>query len=71
MQISTKGYYNPTPQKVRKVADTVAGSLKVIGASAVVASNPIAGLIMLVLAEAVKIFSNFFVDDIDINSSSQ
>ncbi|MHB9161390.1 MAG: hypothetical protein ACYC6W_10995 [Nitrosotalea sp.] len=63
MPISTNGYYKPTPAKVRKIADSVSGAIKVIGASTIVSSSPMAGLILMVLGEAVNIFSNFFVDD--------
>lgn len=57
------GYYKPTPEKIRKIADSVSSAIKVIGASTVIIANPVAGLVLMVLGEAVKIFSNFFVDD--------
>lgn len=62
MPISTNGYYEPTPAKIRKVADTVAASLKVIGASKVVSASPMAGLIVMALGELATIVSNFWVD---------
>lgn len=66
MQISTRNYYKPTPAKIRKAADAISGSLKVVGASSIVAANPIAGLIIMIIGEAIKIASNFFIDDKEI-----
>jgi hypothetical protein len=62
MPISIKGYYAPTPAKVRMVADGVDKLLKVVGASTIVTNHPIGGLVVLVAGELVKMLSNFFVE---------
>jgi hypothetical protein len=64
MKISWKGYFKPTPKRIRIIGDSLAAS-GTFGASIVILNGePKVGTIIMVIAVLGKFISNFFSDEI-------
>ena len=67
MKLSWKGYWKPTPKNIRKAADSLLGAATLASTFSYVYDHPKLGLIVMIVAVATKIISNFLLDDETIN----
>jgi len=63
MKFDLKGYYNPTPEKIRKFGDFLLWFSQVIGSNEILKNNHEIGIIVIVTGTIGKAISNFFVNE--------
>lgn len=63
MKFAWKGYWTPTPKKIRKAADAVVSACTFAGGITSLNGHPVAGTIIFVVGFLAKILSNFFTDE--------
>ena len=63
MKFTLSGYYQPTPKKIKKLADSVVTGCTFAGGAASLNNQPIIGTIIFVLGYLAKIASDFFTED--------
>lgn len=63
MKFSRKGYWAPTPKKIRKAADAIVSACTFAGGLTTLNGHPIIGTIIFVIGFVAKILSNFFTEE--------
>ena len=63
MKFSLKGYWQPTPKTIRKVADAFLAAAMTISTISFTNDYPAIAFTVLIVAGIAKFLSNFFVDD--------
>ena len=63
MKFSLKGYWQPTPKGIRKIADSVLAGATLASTFAVMNDHPHFATWVMVVSVISKILSNFFTDD--------
>ena len=64
MKFSLKtGYWNPTPKKIRKLADSLLAACLTIAGFTAASGSPTIGVIVAVVGGVAKFLSNFFEED--------
>ena len=61
MNFKLSGYYEPTPEKIRKVGDVLQYGAQIAAGASIVNEKPEIGLIVMIIGSIGKILSNFFV----------
>ena len=62
MQFKLSGYYEPTPEKIRKIGDVMQYGSQIVAGTQIVNGDPKLGLIVMIIGAVGKILSNFFVE---------
>lgn len=62
MNFKLSGYYEPTPEKIRKVGDALQYGAQIATGISIVNEKPQLGLIVMIIGSIGKILSNFFVE---------
>lgn len=62
MQFKLSGYYEPTPEKIRKIGDVLQYGAQIAAGASIVNEKPEIGLIVMIIGSIGKILSNFFVE---------
>ena len=63
MKFSWKGYWEPTPKGIRKIADSLLAGATLGSTFAAINDYPKLAAWVMVVAVIAKILSNFFTDD--------
>lgn len=63
MKFSPKGYWAPTPKKIRKLADSILAGATLASTYAVMNDHPKLATAIMIVSVIAKIASNFFTDD--------
>lgn len=63
MNFKLSGYYEPTPEKIRKVGDVLQYGAQIAAGASIVNEKPEIGLIVMIIGSIGKILSNFFVEE--------
>jgi hypothetical protein len=63
MKFSWKGYWQPTPKGIRKIADSLLAGAMTISTFAYINDHPQLATIIMIVAGIAKFASNFFTDD--------
>ena len=63
MKFTLKGYWEPTPKGIRKIADSVLAGATISGTFAAMNDHPKLATGVMIIAVIAKILSNFFTDD--------
>jgi hypothetical protein len=63
MKFTLKGYWEPTPKGIRKIADSVLAGATISGTFAAMNEHPKLATGVMIIAVIAKILSNFFTDD--------
>ena len=64
MKFSLKtGYWNPTPKKIRKLADAVLAACLTVAGFEGASGSPLLGLTIAIVGGIAKFLSNFFEED--------
>lgn len=66
MKFSWKGYWQPTPKGIRKIADALLAGCLTLAGFAASANHPILGITIAVIGGVSKFVSNFFTDNEEI-----
>lgn len=61
MKFDLEGYYEPTPEKIRKFGDFLLWFSQIIGSNEVLTNNPKVGLLVIITGTIGKALTNFFV----------
>lgn len=67
MKFTWKGYWQPTPKNIRKVADSLLAGATLASTFAVINDHPKLATWVMVISVIAKIFSNFLTDDTTTN----
>ena len=67
----TKGYWEPTPKKFRKIGDALLGAFSITSVSSIVAESKRLAIASLLLGVMGKVFTNFFVEEPQENKPQQ
>jgi hypothetical protein len=60
MKLSIKGYWQPTPKIIRKIADSLLASAMLVASISFVNDYKTIAIVVLIVAGISKFFSNFF-----------
>ena len=63
MKFSWKGYWEPTPRNIRKLADAIVAATTFSGSMIVLNGEPKIGTGIFIAGFVAKILSNFFTED--------
>ena len=63
MKFTWKGYWEPTPKGIRKIADSVLAGATLASTFAVMSDHPKLATGVMITAVIAKILSNFLTDD--------
>lgn len=63
MQFSWKGYWEPTPKGIRKIADSLLAGAMTVSTISFASDNKTVAVVVLIVAGIGKMLSNFFTDD--------
>jgi hypothetical protein len=63
MKFSLKGYWQPTPKGIRKIADSLLAGATLASTFAVMNDHPKLATWVMVISVIAKIASNFFTDE--------
>jgi hypothetical protein len=63
MKFSWKGYFQPTPKIVRKLADSLLAGAMTVSTFALMNDHPVLATVVMITAGVAKFISNFFTDD--------
>ena len=63
MKFSWKGYWEPTPKGIRKIADSILAGATLASTFAVMNDHPKLATAVMITAVIAKILSNFLTDD--------
>ena len=63
MKFSWKGYWEPTPRNIRKMADAIVAATTFSGSMIVLNGEPKIGTGIFIAGFIAKILSNFFTED--------
>lgn len=63
MKYSWKGYWQPTPKSIRKVADSILAGAMTVSAFGYMTDYKGLSLAIMITAGVMKIVSNFFTDE--------
>lgn len=63
MQFSWKGYWEPTPKGIRKIADSLLAGAMTVSTISFANDNKTVAVVVLIVAGIGKMLSNFFTDD--------
>lgn len=63
LKFGWKHYWEPTPKRIRQIADGIASACVFAGTLSSFNGNPKIGTIIFITGFASKIISNFFADD--------
>jgi hypothetical protein len=70
MKFTWKGYWQPTPKSVRKLADSILVGATFISTYNYVNDNPKLATIVMVVSVIAKIISNFLTDETETNNGN-
>ena len=62
MKFSLKGYWEPTPKGIRKIADSLLAGATIASTFAAMSDHPTLATVVMVVAAISKMISNFFTD---------
>lgn len=63
MKFSWKGYWEPTPKSIRKLADSILAGATLASTFAVMNDHPKLATWVMIISVVAKIASNFFTDE--------
>jgi ABC-type transport system involved in cytochrome c biogenesis permease subunit len=63
MKVSWKGYWQPTPKGIRKIADSILAGATLASTFAVMDNHPKLATWIMIISVITKILSNFLTDD--------
>lgn len=63
MKFTMKGYWEPTPKKIRKAADSILAGATLASTYAVANDHPKIATAIMITSVVCKIVSNFFTED--------
>jgi hypothetical protein len=63
MKLQRKGYWKPTPKKIRKIADSLLAATTFGATMTVLNGMPVLGTILFVIGVVAKFVSNFVAED--------
>jgi hypothetical protein len=63
MKFIWKGYWEPTPKGIRKIADSLLAGAMTVSTISFASDNKIIAIVVLIAAGIAKMLSNFFTDD--------
>lgn len=63
MKFKLSGYYEPTPQNIRKIGDSLQWVSQAVAGINIVNDNQYLALGIMILGSVGKILSNFFVEE--------
>lgn len=63
MKFSWKGYWEPTPKGIRKIADSILASATLISTYSFFNNHKEFALAVMIISAIAKFFSNFLTDD--------
>jgi hypothetical protein len=63
MKFTLKGYWQPTPKGIRKIADSILAGATLASTFATMNDHPHLAVGVMITAVVAKILSNFFTDD--------
>lgn len=63
MTFDIKGYWTPTPVKIRKIADSILAGVIFAGSMTALNGLPVLGTCIFVIGFLAKIVSNFFTEE--------
>jgi len=69
MKFSWKGYWEPTPKNIRKLADAIVAAATFSGSMIVLNGEPKIGTGIFVAGFVAKILSNFFTENKSTNNA--
>ena len=69
MKFSWKGYWEPTPRNIRKLADAIVAATTFSGSMIVLNGEPKIGTGIFIAGFVAKILSNFFTEDKSTNNA--
>ena len=67
MKFTWKGYWEPTPKKIRKIADAILATATLISTYSFFNDNKGFALSVMIISSLAKFLSNFFADDNEIS----
>lgn len=70
MKFSWKGYWQPTPKSVRKLADSILAGATLASTFAVMNDYPKLATGIMIISVVAKITSNFFTNENEINNGN-
>jgi hypothetical protein len=70
MKFSWKGYWQPTPKGIRKIADSILAGAMTISTFAAIEDHHILAVTIMIIAGTAKLISNFFTDETETNNIS-
>jgi len=63
MKFTLKGYWQPTPKGIRKLADSLLAGATLASTFAMMNDHPKLAVIVMVISVVAKMLSNFFTDE--------
>lgn len=63
MKFKLKGYWEPTPKKIRKLADSILAGATFASTFAIMNNHPTIATVIMIISVIAKIFSNFFTEE--------
>lgn len=70
MKFSFKGYWQPTPKSIRKLADSILVGSTFISTYSYANDNPKIATIVMIVSVVAKIVSNFLTDETNTNNGN-
>lgn len=64
MKFTWKGYWQPTPKGIRKIADSLLAGATLASTFAMMNDHPHIAAAIMIVSVIAKVVSNFFTDDI-------
>ena len=68
MKFTWKGYWQPTPKGIRKIADAILAGATLASTFAVANDHPKLATWIMVTSVVAKVLSNFLTDDVPTNN---
>jgi hypothetical protein len=62
-KFSKKGYWKPTPKKMRKMGDALLGVFSITSVSSMIMDNKSLAIASLIIGVVGKVLSNFFTEE--------
>jgi hypothetical protein len=69
MKFSWKGYWQPTPKGIRKIADAILAGAMTVSTFAAIEDHHIFAVVIMIVAGVAKLVSNFFTDETEVNNT--
>jgi hypothetical protein len=62
-KLTLKGYWKPTPLKMRKIGDALLGAFSILSTASIVGDNKSLAITSLIIGVVGKVISNFFSEE--------